>query len=264
VPECTAIAGGRSLLSLESDQMFMMAVLDNVFGIKPYFNKNLLVIRPSFPEQWKDPSIDIPDVAYEYLRGNNEITLRVKTPADRILRAEIPVRQAVKEVTINGRFTDFETRKEVNYCRVIIRSDAAASVHEIQIKLHPDDFSITGNTNGIVNREDSFRISNAAIVGVTSPQDNPGTIHVKDGTIWVRFPQTGKFTLFAELKKGNVSWFQPLELSIRDPWSISETYEAWEETGNGSSKPAKLLSPAVDHKIGRSSFIARNKNKIGS
>src|SRR5690606_23038441 len=160
--------------------------------------------RPSFPEQWKDPSIEIPDVAYAYFTGNNEITLRVKTPVDRILRAEIPVRQAVKEVTINGRITGFETSKEVNYCRVIIRSDGAASLHEIKIKLDPDDFAITGNTNGIVNREDSFRISNAAIVGVSSPQDNPVTIDVKDGTIRVRFPQTGKFTLFAELKKGNI------------------------------------------------------------
>lgn len=248
VPECTAIAGGRSLLSLESDQMFMMAVLDNVFGIKPYFNENLLVIRPSFPGQWKDPSIEIPDVAYAYFTGNNEITLRVKTPVDRILRAEIPVRQAVKAVSINGRNTGFEIRKEVNYCRVIVRSDAAASLHEIQIKLHPDDLSITGNTNGIVNREDSFRISNAAIVDVTCPQDSFGVIQVKEGTIVVSPRKTGRFTLFAELKKGNVSWFQPLELSIRDPWTISETYGAWEETGNGSSKPAKLLSPAIDHK----------------
>ena len=58
-PQCTVVAGGASQLSLESDQMFMMAVLDNVFGIKPYFGENLFVIRPSFPDVWKNPEIDL-------------------------------------------------------------------------------------------------------------------------------------------------------------------------------------------------------------
>src|SRR6185312_14960889 len=107
-PECTAIAGGGSQLSLESDQMFMMAVLDNIFGIKPYFGENLLVVRPSFPESWKNPEIDLPDVSYKYFSSDKEIRLMVKTPVNRILQAEIPVRQEVKEVLINGRQVDFK------------------------------------------------------------------------------------------------------------------------------------------------------------
>lgn len=246
VPECTAIAGGRSLLSLESDQMFMMAVLDNVFGIKPYFGENLLVIRPSFPESWKNPSIELPDVSYRYFTGNDETTLLVKTPVDRILRAEIPVRQEVKEVTINGQSTRFETRKEVNYCRMIVKTDAA-SLHEIKIRFYPDDFSITGNANSIVNHTDSIRIRNADIIRVTSPQDSFGVVTIKEGMILVSPRTTGQFTLFAELRKGNISWFQPVELTVRDPWSIEEAYQAWEQNNStGASKPAKLLSPSVD------------------
>lgn len=245
VPECTAIAGGRSLLSLESDQMFMMAVLDNVFGIKPYFGNNLLVIRPSFPTNWKNPSIELPDVSYQYFTGNYEITLLVKTPVNRILRAEIPVRQEVKEVTVNGQTTNFEIRKEVNYCRVIVQSDAA-SAHEIKITVSPDDFSVTGNTNIIVNRADSFHIRNADIIGITSPQDSFGSINAKNGNIIITPHTTGRFTVFATVQKGNVSWFQPIELTVRDPWTIEATYQALEEDEHGKSKPAKLLSPAVD------------------
>ena len=74
-PQCTVLAGGESQLSLESDQMFIMAVLDNVFGIKPYFGENLLVIRPSFPDAWKNPEIYLPDVSYKYSVENNEINL---------------------------------------------------------------------------------------------------------------------------------------------------------------------------------------------
>lgn len=245
VPECTAIAGGRSIMSLESDQMFMMAVLDNVFGIKPDFGNNLLLLRPSFPDSWKNPSIELPDVAYHYFSGNNEITLLVKTPVHRMLQAEIPVRQTVKEVTINGQPVNFETRKEVNYCRVIVKA-VAASQHEIKIKLYGDDFSVTGNANGIVNHTDSFRINNAEIVQVICPQDSFGTIHIQDGSILITPKKTGSYTAFAEIKKGNVSWFQPIELTIREPWSIEEAFQAWEESDNAPSKPAKQLSPYVD------------------
>lgn len=228
VPECTAIAGDRSQLSLESDQMFMMAVLDNVFGIKPYFGQNLLVIRPSFPDNWKDPSIELPDASYQYFVNDNEITLRVKTPVDRILQAEIPVKQAVKEITINGKKSRFETRQEVNYCRLIIKSDVA-STHEIKIKLYPNDFSFKGNANLIVNQKDSFKITHAGITAVTCPQDDFGVINFHDSIIIVNPHKPGRFTIFAELQKGNVSWFQPIELTIQEAWTIEKEYQVWED-----------------------------------
>jgi hypothetical protein len=244
VPECTAIAGGRSILSLESDQMFMMAVLDNVFGIKPYFGENLLVIRPSFPENWKNPSIKLPDVYYQYVADHDEITLLVKTPVDRILQAEIPVKQHIKEITVNGQKANFETRKEVNYCRAIVRS-GAASVNEIKIKLYPDDFSVTGKSNDIVNEPDSFTINNAKLIGVTYPQDSFGVVNIKGETICIAPHKTGQHTLFAELKKGNVSWYQPIEITARKPWTIEEEYQPWEEAAGAPSKPAQLLSPSI-------------------
>jgi len=241
-PECTVIAGGGSQLSLESDQMFMMAILDNVFGIKPYFGENLLVIRPSFPDIWKNPEIELPDVSYKYSTGLNQIILTVKTPVNRILQAEIPVRQSVREVTVNGKKVDYEIRKEVNYCRLIIKSDASAQ-HEIKVILAPDNFAVEGNFNCIVNKPATFKFSNVEIVKIDNPQIDFGVISVKANGIEVVPDKTGKYTVFAELKNGNVSWYQPLELTIKEPWSIVEQYQAWDV-----NTPARLLSPAIDKK----------------
>ena len=72
-PECTVRSGGATLYGLECDQMVLMAVLDNIFGIKPRLGENLIVIRPSFPGEWDNPGINLQDVSYTYEKGDNWI-----------------------------------------------------------------------------------------------------------------------------------------------------------------------------------------------
>ena len=254
-PQCTVIAGGGSQLSLESDQMFMMAVLDNVFGIKPYFGENLLIIRPSFPDAWKNPEIELPDVSYRYFTGSDEITLTVKTPVNRILQAEIPVRQSVREVTVNGNKVDYEIKEEVNYCRVIVRSEASQE-HRIKILLDAKLAIVEGDVNCLTNQPATFNFKNAELVGVHNPQIDFGEVGVESGKIRVVPKMTGKYTLFAELKNGNVSWYQPFELTIKEPWSVITQYQAWDV-----DIPAKLLSPSVNKEKHVLQFqIANNSN----
>ena len=243
-PQCTVLAGGASQLSLESDQMFMMAVLDNIFGIKPYFGENLLVIRPSFPDAWKNPEIELPDVSYKYAIENNEINLTIKTPVARILRAEIPVKHNVKEVTVNGKKVDFDIRKEVNCCRLIIKSDASLQ-HEIKVILASDNYAVQGNGKCIVNELTSFKFNNVEIVKVENPQIDFGQISITSNTIRITPYKTGKYTVFAELKNGNVSWYEPIELDIKEPWSIIEEYKAWNGGDKITATPARLLSPNI-------------------
>jgi hypothetical protein len=259
VPECTAIAGGRSLLSLESDQMLMMAVLDNIFGIKPDFGNNLIVIRPSFPSCWKNPEITLPDISYQYAAGDNEIRLSVTTPVDRLIRLEIPVRQAVAAVEINGQNKDFELRQEVNGCRVIVRSEAAGN-HEIRILLKPGQVSVAGNVNAIVGQADTFRVSGASVVSIRNTQEDFGVVAVSGQTIRILPGKTGRYTLFAELKTGNISWFEPLELTVREPWTIKEAYRAWEENKPGKPLAAAALSPAIDE--GNKLLLFELKNNL--
>ena len=254
-PECTVIAGGGSQLSLESDQMLMMAILDNIFGLKPYFGENLLIVRPSFPDAWKNPEIELPDVSYKYFTGSNEISLTVKTPVDRILQAEIPTRQSVREVMVNGHKVDYQIKKEVNYCRVVIKS-AASKETNIKVLLDEKKVTIPGDVNCTVNGSTTFNIRNAELVRIHNPQIDFGQVNVKFNTIQVTPKMTGKYTLFAELKNGNAFWYEPLELTVKDPWSIEKQYQAW-----NTGIPAKLLSPIVNREKQALEFQIANNCK---
>ena len=252
--ELTVIGGGSPIFSLESDQMVIMALLDNIFGIKPYFGDNLLIIRPSFPDSWKNPEIELPDVSYKYFKGNNEIDLNVKTSVNRILQAEIPVNQSVREVRVNGEKVDFEIKKEVNYCRLIIKSPSSAE-HMIKVLLDPKNDIQEGNVNCQINLPALFSFKNVELVGVQNPQIYFGEIKISSNQILITPKMTGKYTVFAELKKGNVSWYQPLELSVSDMWSINEQFKAWD-----GSKPATILSPAISKEKQSLSFQIKNNS----
>ncbi|HBE40322.1 MAG TPA: hypothetical protein DDW27_03815 [Bacteroidales bacterium] len=239
-PQCTVIAGGGSQLSLESDQMFMMAVLDNIFGIKPYFGENLLIIRPSLPEDWKNPEISLPDVSYKLSIRSEEIKLEVKTPVARIIQAEIPVKQSIRDVIVNGEKVDFDIKKEVNYCRIIVRTKASAE-NTINVVLDTGNTIIEGNPDCITNQTATFKIKNAQLIGIHNPQIRFGQVQIDSGNINIIPELTGKYTLFAELKNGNASWYHPLELTVKEPWSIVEQYQSW-----NADIPARLLSPVVN------------------
>jgi hypothetical protein len=250
--DLTVNGGGNSVFSLESDQMLMMALLDNIFGIKPYFGNNLLIIRPSFPDSWKNPEIDLPDVSYKYFKGSNEINLKVKTPVNRLLQAEIPVNQSVKEVTVNGEKVNFDIRKEVNYCRLIIKSSSSKE-HLIKVLLDPKDDIMEGNVSCQINMPAIFKFRNAELVNLHNPQIYFGEIKANSNQIIITPEILGNYTVFAELKKGNVAWYQPLELKVNEIWSFDEQYKAWD-----GSNPAKTLSPKISADKQKLSFQITN------
>jgi len=115
--------------------------------------------------------------------------------------------------------------------------------HEIKVILAPHNFVVEGNGDCIVKEVTSFKFDNTEIVKVENPQIKFGAVSIKANEIEVIPDMTGKYTLFAELKNGNVSWYQPIELNIKEPWSLIEEYQAWDgEAGT----PARLLSPNLN------------------
>ena len=258
-PECTVrpsdgTGNSNVLYGLEIEQMVLMAVLDNIFGIKPRLGENLIVIRPSFPGEWDNPGISLPDVSYQYEKGDDFISLKVRTPVPRIIRAELPVTRTVKNVLANGKEVHYDTRKEVNVCRVIVNTEAARE-HEIHIALDKNHPSVTGRTDCIINKTCVFNVKNAEIIGVQNPQIHFGPIEFNSQKVEISPEITGRYTVFLELRKDNVSWYHPLELTVSKPWAIQENYQAWT-----LEQPACQLSPGIDNTKKSLHFKIKNNN----
>ena len=233
--------------SMELEPLFLNAVVDGLFGIKPWFGENLLALRPSFPSSWNDAEIRHLDVNYEFHRDAQTVSLHVTTPVPRKLRVELPVRREVLAAALNGQPVEYQLQAAVKDCRVVIEAPIACD-WRFELKLGHSAPTVTGPLRLLVNRQAAFRVENAAVVKIHDPQEKLCDARIDQGDAAANevtlFPkQTGKFTVFLELRTGKATWWHPLDLDVRESWSIVERYVPPATAGG----PA-VASPAVDLK----------------
>ena len=233
--------------SMEMEPLFLAAVVDGLFGVQPWFGDNLLVLRPNLPSAWKDAEFDHADVKYHLHRSDTAVSLHVTTPVARALRVELPVRRAVQAASLNGQPVAYKLEPAVNGCRVVIESPAAQE-WQFDLILANAEPSITGTVHLITGQKASFRVQNAVVAKVQDPQEKMREVNIalaekETGVTEVSFvpKQTGKFTVFLELRTGEVSWYKPLDLEVRQPWDIVQRYIPPANKGGPS-----VASPAVD------------------
>ena len=246
--------------AMEMEPLFLQAVIDGLFGVKPWFGDNLLVLRPSPPSSWNDLEIKHVDAAYKFHRDAAGASMEVTTPVPRRVRVEIPVRCAVKEVTLDGAPVKYQLETAVNCARVVAEAPAARE-HRFAVKYAnvgqvsnlPKQSNgqvgnlphVEGSTHAILDERATFSVRHAKVVAVHDPQHalRDVTIAPQGDGANVSFvaARAGKPTAFLELQSGKVAWLKPLDLTVSPPWSIRTRYLT--EFIHGG--PA-VVSPAVN------------------
>ena len=233
--------------SQEMDTLFIWAVVDGMFGVKPSLAENLLALRPSLLSDWPEAEIELDSVSYRYSKGDNAVSLHVATPADRRVRAELPVTRSIEGATLNGQPAPYSLEPGVNCCRVVIESPAGRE-QDFVVRLGGREPAVSGDLLVLLNQQTRFTVSDAEVAQARDPQEKTKDLTIrKDGEnrTSVSFvpTETGKFTLFLELRAGETTWLHPLDLEARRPWEIVETViPAFNEGG-----PA-IASPRMDAK----------------
>lgn len=213
--------------SVELDPLFMLAVVEGLFGIKPHFGDNLLILRPNIPRNWKQARIAIEETTCIYRKTPEKLSLQVTTPVDRKVRVELPVTCDIKMVTVNGKTAPYSVESCVGFCRVIIESRPAKE-HRFEIKLGKAAV-VECSKSSIINQNAKFRIRNAELCKVYDPQDKMHKISIVQVSP-KRFDATmvpkaaSRCTIFLELKSGRATWLHPVDLRVQPPWNVIRTY----------------------------------------
>lgn len=237
-----ALYGGNESHSQEMETLFILAVVDGLFGVKPFFGDNLLVVRPALPSAWKQAAIALEAASYRFSTDDTAVRLELETPVERKVRAELPVRQAIQAVRLNGQPVAYRIETAVNVCRVIIDAPAGR-LHRFEIELDGAPPSIEGDLGLVADRQASFTVKHAAVRHVHDPQEKVREVTVSQAASdrsEVSFVpgQPGKCTVFLELESGEAVWYRPLDLEVRPAWRIVERYiPAFSPGGPAVSSP---------------------------
>ena len=83
---------------------FVRTLVEGIFGISPHFDENRVVIHPRFPGLWEHARFTRPGLDIAWKRdGDDDQTFKVQTAANVRCRFEIPLKDAVTRVTLNGK-----------------------------------------------------------------------------------------------------------------------------------------------------------------
>jgi hypothetical protein len=228
--------------SMELEPLFLAAVVDGLFGLKPWFGENLLVVRPSPPAAWNDVQIAHCDASYRFHRDGRSVVLQVTTPVPRRVRAELPVRAAVAAVLLDGKPAAYSLQSAVGAARVVVEADAARQ-HCFEVRLAGDPPTVKGSLRAVAGVEGLFTVRGAAVAAVHDPQDALGKAPRISGDgpcdVLLVPARPGKPTLFFEFRCGQTRWLHPLDLDVHEPWSVVERYiPAFHESGPAVASPS--------------------------
>ncbi|KKK77454.1 hypothetical protein LCGC14_2853460, partial [marine sediment metagenome] len=122
--------------------------------------------------------------------------------------------------------------------------------------LHGPSPQVKGDLLCLVGRKTTFKVDHATIAAAYDPQAKLRDLAHSDTEVTFLPRVPGKFTLFLELKCGGVNWLKPLDLDVRQPWTVATRYVAAFNEGGPS-----VASPSVDEKARQLTFVIENHNR---
>ncbi|HEY1663586.1 MAG TPA: DUF4450 domain-containing protein [Verrucomicrobiae bacterium] len=222
------------------------ALVEGLFGVHPDALAGMLTISPGFPADWNDASIQHPDFDFTFHRDGltETYTVITKFPKPMALRLQIPaLRDGVASVTVNGQPANW------------LMLDGSVGVPRIEIQGVPGphfDIGVTwkGDKPASLAPEMpasagaalSAQFGDAKLVNVTDPQSTLSNLVLGAHSFQALASGTvGHRTVFAQLRQGDLAWWQPVMLDIQSPESEMPAPMDW----NGKL-PADATSDTVD------------------
>lgn len=223
---------------------FLQSVVEGLFGVEPDFGNNLLVLRPNLPREWEHAEISTPDFTWRLQRRGQSILLTACLPVARRVRAELPVRGKVRRALLNSQDASYRLRSEIGVCRVVLESEPARE-HRFDVWVGTEPV-VEGECHLTSHDLAKFTVHGAAVARVIDPQGylDESAIHsgaVTSSEVVLTTGRCGRPTFFLELRAGESTYFQPLDVEIRKRWSIVQRY-----IPGFTDKGPSVSSPRID------------------
>lgn len=200
------------------------AFIQGLFGILPDALNNRLLIRPGFPQDWPYASLSTPDVNLDFKRESNKDTYKIKVNLPKKVSLDLIVRAQADKILslkVNGKNTKWKLEENsVGYPRIKIEAPIANN-YDIEIiwgmtKLKLPEYQPIGAKNN------NWNLNAEHINKLYDPQqllENPAI--TKNNISAALKGQKGHHTLFIELLQGDMKWWHPFNIEIKEPLEAS-------------------------------------------
>lgn len=209
--------------------VYSRAVVQGLFGIMPDLMNKRIVIRPGFPIGWEYASISTPDIAFDFKQDGNSDKYLIDNKFQEQLEIELLLRathENIKSITINGKPHKWELVESVGYPLVKVKTDKG-NKFEVNIEWSGSTLDRIIYSDKGVKGEKWILDSKAKIEKVYDPQNVlKNTKRTSNTVSGLLIGTVGNRTFFVETKQGQMTWWQPVDIKINEPFSVSYDSES--------------------------------------
>lgn len=207
--------------------MLSRTLVEGLFGILPDALNGQLTIKPGLPAVWKAASLHIPDIHLDFNRKGSMETYTITPFFQKQMRLKLLLKayaDSVEEVWINDRKSGWKNvDSAVSEPMIEINSEPAD--HYMVKIVWKGDMPDTIRQNRVVTDDYSLKLqfSHAVIQKVFDPQKVWKDVQIKGGYLQgVVIGALGSRTAFVQVKQGELEWWQPINIDIKQPLTVVE------------------------------------------
>ncbi|MES2374911.1 MAG: DUF4450 domain-containing protein [Bacteroidota bacterium] len=205
--------------------MTARSLIQGLFGVLPDALNHELTIKPGFPSGWSNASLETPDVKFSFARTGQTDKYTIVPSFQKKMRLKLLLKAnavSISSLLVNGEKVAWNNIDSAIATPMISINMNIAEKYEITIvwKGMKADTAVLQRIYAKGNVL-SLRFLNASIQHVYDPQQVLGSININNHVLNAKLiGEVGNRTAFVQLKQGELSWWQPLALNIREPVEI--------------------------------------------
>ena len=201
--------------------------VQGLFGINPDAINKKLVLKPGFPEKWNFADIKTPDISFEYKKNGNNFSSEnfvISHQFENIDTIELLIsgrKDKIENITLDGKIVKYKLIENSIEKPAISIIFICSKNKKVNINIEWEGKNLkteTVNLKKIFNQNDDFLFkSKYKIIKIYDPQEilkNPSFSECQiNGKI---NNGSGKHSIFVQVHSGEMKWWMPINLKIRE------------------------------------------------
>jgi hypothetical protein len=185
----------------DCSSMFARVLVEGLFGYRPNYPNNKVMIAPQFPKEWNNASISTPDFSFEFSAQQNNINASIHLNKPAAVDLYLPVRvKGIKTVLVNSKAAKWQLLPGYGQSRLHIQLDEltdAVIVIETSGKAEMNEpLSFQKNVGDIFQ----LKLTGEMITGIADAQKIFSKVKIVNGVLHaVISNNTGNHTLIADV-----------------------------------------------------------------
>ena len=208
--------------------MYSRVIIQWLYGIKPDLMNDRLVIQPGFPSDWDHAKLETSDITLQFSKDDKSSIYKIENKLKDNVNIELKIiaaKSKIKDVLVNGKSNKWSLIESVEY-PVIQIVYANTNKAEIKIIWEGSDLEKVDYVSSGVSGNRWELNTNNHIIKVYDPQNILNTQSLKDKSLsGVIHAETGHHTLFVQFEQDDLNWWEPVNIEIKEPFTITYPQE---------------------------------------